>query len=200
MGERGRRPGSPDTRAAILAAARELFADRGFSGATIRAIAAHAGVDPALVHHYYGTKADLLVASLELPVDPREVLAPVAALGPEGAGERLMATFLSVWDDPEIGVRLRAFARHVLEPGAEVMVREGFLGALILPLGETMGIDQPGRRMPLVASQIIGLVMMRYVLEVEPIASMPPEELVATLGPALQRYLTGPLPEVGAPE
>lgn len=200
MGERGRRRGSPDTRAAILTAARELFADRGFSGTTVRAIAASAGVDPALVHHYYGTKADLLVASLELPVDPREVLAPVAAQGPEGAGERLLGTFLSVWDDPVIGVRLRGFARHVLEPGAGAMIREGFLGVVILPLGEAMGIDRPERRMPLVASQMIGLIVMRYLLEVEPIASMPAAELVATIGPALQRYLTGPLPAAGSPE
>src|SRR3954469_11292384 len=97
---RGRRPGAPDTRADILAAARALFADRGFGRTTIRAVASDAGVDPALVHHYFGTKDDLFVASLQLPVDPRERLAPALAGGPDGAAERILRVFLEVWDEP----------------------------------------------------------------------------------------------------
>ena len=86
---RGRRPGAPDTRAEVLAAARASFAEKGFRGTTIRAVAASAGVDPALVHHYFGSKDDLFLAALQMPVDPREVLAPVVALGPDGAAARL---------------------------------------------------------------------------------------------------------------
>src|ERR687890_2439282 len=98
---RGRRPGAPDTRATILDAARTAFAQKGFAGTTIRAVATAAGVDAALVHHYFGTKDDLFLAALELPVDPRVALAPAIAAGPDGAGERMLRVFLSVWDDPE---------------------------------------------------------------------------------------------------
>jgi AcrR family transcriptional regulator len=96
---RGRRPGSPDTRAAILVEARALFAAKGYAGTSVRAVATAAGVDAALVHHYFGTKDDLFLAALRAPLDPREVLAPVAAAGVDGAGERLVRIFLSVWDD-----------------------------------------------------------------------------------------------------
>src|SRR5512140_313481 len=97
---RGRRPGAPDTRAAILDAARSAFAEKGFGGTTIRGVAAEAGVDAALVHHYFGTKDDLFVAALELPVDPRQAIAPALVDGPDGAGERLLRVFLGVWGDP----------------------------------------------------------------------------------------------------
>src|SRR5689334_11743536 len=115
---RGRRPGAPDTRAAILAAARARFAEHGLTRTSVRSVAADAGVDAALVHHYFGSKDDLFVAALELPVDPRERLAEVVALGPEGAGERMVRTFLSVWDDPDLRLPLLGLARSVLDPAA----------------------------------------------------------------------------------
>ena len=192
---RGRRPGSPDTRAAILGAARALFASGGISGTSVRAVAAKAGVDPALVHHYFGSKDDLFVAALALPIDPREVLAPIVAQGPDGAAERLLRTFLSVWDDPEHQLPLMAVARSLTDPSGKELMRDGFLKVVIGPLAIALGIDEPERRMPLVASQILGLILMRYLLEVEPIASMPADELVAIYAPTIQRYLTGPLPE-----
>jgi AcrR family transcriptional regulator len=191
---RGRRPGSPDTREAILVAARGLFADRGFGSTSVRAIAAEAGVDPALVHHYFGSKEDLFVTALELPVDPRVLLAPVAALGPDGAAERLLGVFLSVWDDPETRVRLLAVVRRVFEPEGQALIRDGFLRVVIGPIGVALGIDEPERRMPLVVSQMLGLIIVRYVLEIEPVASMPADLVVATYGPTIQRYLTGELP------
>ena len=191
---RGRRPGSPDTRSDILAAARELFAERGFGATSVRAVAAAAGVDPALVHHYFGTKEDLFVAALELPGDPRQVLAPVAQGGPDGAGERFLRTFLSVWDDPDLQLQLVGFARGMLDPASQEVVRDGFLTVVIGPIGVALGITEPERRMPLVASQIVGLILLRYLLRVEPVASMPAEELVAIVAPTLQRYLTGELP------
>src|SRR4051812_30128042 len=94
---RGRRRGGPDTRGEILAAARQSFAGKGFTGTTIRAVAADAGVDPALVHHYFGAKEDLFLAALEIPVDPRRLVPPVFDEGVAGAGERLVRVFLSVW-------------------------------------------------------------------------------------------------------
>lgn len=191
---RGRRPGSPDTRAAILEAARALFAERGYAGTSMRAIGAAAGVDPALVHHYFGRKDDLFMASLQVPFDPREALREVVSGGPERAGEGLVRTFLSVWDDPELQPRLVAFVRSVLEPSGQRLLTEGFLPAVVLPVARALGIEQPEHRMPLVASQVLGLILMRYVLRMEPLASMPAEQVVATYAPTIQRYLTGELP------
>lgn len=191
---RGRRPGAPDTRAAILGAAREQFAAQGFAGTSIRSIAGAAGVDAALVHHYFGTKDDLFVAALQLPVDPRERLAEVVAHGPAGAGERLVRIFVSVWDDPELQLPLLGLARSILDPSGQRLMRDGFVPAVLHPVGVALGIDRPEVRMPLVASQVLGVILTRYVLEVEPIASLPADDLVAIYGPTIQRYLTGPLP------
>jgi AcrR family transcriptional regulator len=191
---RGRRPGSPDTRAAILAVARARFADSGFARTSVRAIAADAGVDPALVHHYFGTKDDLFMAALALPVDPRQVLAPAIAEGPDGAGERILRVFLGVWDEPEIRVRLVAAFRSVFEAQGERLIREGFLPVVIEPVGRALGIERPELRMRLVASQMIGLILMRYVIGVEPLASLPAEDVVAIYAPTIQRYLTGDIP------
>lgn len=196
-GGRGRRPGSPDTRAAILDAARELFAAGGFSGTSVRAVAAKAGVDPALVHHYFGTKDELFVAALALPVDLRQVLVPVVAAGPDGAAERLLRAFLSVWDDPALQLPLIGLARRLLDPSGGELMRDGFLQVVIGPLGAALGIDEPQRRMPVVASQVVGLILMRYLLEVEPLASMPADQVVGTFAPTIQRYLTDPLPGIG---
>jgi AcrR family transcriptional regulator len=191
---RGRRPGSPDTRAAILTEARTLFAERGFAGTSVRAIATAAGVDPALVHHYFGRKDDLFLAALQVPVDPRELLAPVIAAGADGAGERMLRVFLSVWDEPELRVRLLAVVRGAFDDSGQRLIRDGFLKVVVVPVGAALGIDRPEHRMPLVASQVFGLIMVRYVLEVEPLASMPAERVVATYAPTIQRYLTGDLP------
>jgi AcrR family transcriptional regulator len=191
---RGRRPGAPDTRAAVLAAARASFAEKGFRGTTIRAVASTAGVDPALVHHYFGTKDDLFLAAMELPVDPREVLAPVIDGPVEKVAERFLTAFLSVWDDPAIQPALLTVARRVLEPGGDRLLSEGFLPVVVQPVGVVLGLDRPEHRMTLVASQVIGLILMRYVLRVEPLASLPKEAVMATYAPTIQRYLTGDLP------
>lgn len=191
--QRGRRPGGPDTRAQILEAARSRFAEHGFRGTTVRAVAAQAGVDAALVHHYFGTKDDLLVASLALPVDPRELLAEVVAAGPEAAGEGMVRALLGAWDDPDLQPVLLGAARRLLEPGGETLLRDGFVPLVLVPLGRGLGLDHPERRMPVVASQVIGLVVTRYLVRVEPVASMSTDEVVSTFAPTLQRYLTGDL-------
>jgi AcrR family transcriptional regulator len=191
---RGRRPGAPDTRAAILAAARTSFAGKGYAGTTIRGIASVAGVDAALVHHYFGTKDDLFVAALELPIDPREALAPALVGGPEGAGERVLRVFVGVWDDPRNTPVLVAFARSVLDPSAEHLLSEGFLPVVLQPVGRALGLERPDLRMSLVASQLIGIILGRYVLALEPLASLSADALVTTYAPTIQRYLTGDLP------
>ena len=190
---RGRRPGAPDTRAEVLAAARRSFAEKGFRGTTIRAVAASAGVDPALVHHYFGSKDDLFLAALEMPVDPRTILAPVVAQGPDGAGERLLRTFLSVWDEPDIQVRLLAVVRSVLGDDGGRLLKDGFIPVVVGPVLAQLVRDRPDVRIPLVASQVVGLIVTRYVLALPQMAQMPAEDVVARIGPVLQHYLTGDL-------
>jgi len=191
---RGRRPGAPDTKAAILTAARAQFAAQGFARTTIRGVAREAAVDPALVHHYFGSKDDLFVAALELPIDPRTVIGPALSGGLDGAAERLLTAFLSVWDDPAMRASLLVVVRGMLEPEGHRMLREGFLPAVIVPAAAVLGLDDPERRMALVASQVTGLILTRYVLEIEPLASMPAADVVAAIAPNIQRYFEAPLP------
>lgn len=191
---RGRRPGGADTRAVVLAAARSSFAAKGFRGTTIRAVAAQAGVDPSLVHHYFGTKDALFLAAVELPVDPREVLAHLMDGPRDSVAERFLTAFLGVWDDPDLQPALLTVVRRALEPGSDRLFSQGFLPVIVQPIGVTLGLDRPEHRMTLVASQVMGLILMRYVLRVEPLASMPGETVVATYAPTLQRYLTGAIP------
>jgi AcrR family transcriptional regulator len=194
-GARGRRPGGPDTRGEILAAARESFAHKGFAGTTIRAVAATAGVDAALVHHYFGSKDDLFLAALEIPIDPRTVVPEVLGHGVDGAGERLLRVFLAVWENPQARLPLIALVRASLgEAGAVNLLRDGMLRMVFGPVAAMLPGDRPERRVGLVASQLIGLAVGRYVLELEPLASMTPDEVVATVAPTVQRYLDGPLP------
>jgi AcrR family transcriptional regulator len=192
---RGRRSGGADTRGEILDAARACFADKGYAGTSIRAVAAAAEVDPALVHHYFGTKDDLFIAALEMPTDPRPIMAAVAEGDRSTVGPRLVEAFLGVWDDPDTRLRLLAIVRSGVagEPGrsmVETTMRRLVFGYLV----QALGLEDGDRRFGLVVSQMAGLVMTRYVLRLEPIASMPPEEVVAWLGPTLQRYLTDPAP------
>jgi len=191
---RGRRPGAPNTRAEILGAARAAFAEKGFAGTTIRAVAAAAGVDAALVHHYFGTKDDLFLAAMELPVDPRATMAPALAGGVDGAGERLLRAFLSLWDDPEVGPALVGIVRSTLQPGGERLLTQGFVPVVLMPVGQALGIDRPDLRMPLVISHIAGLILTRYVIGLEPIASMPADAVVATYAPVVQHFLSDALP------
>lgn len=192
---RGRRAGGADTRGEILEAARSSFAEAGFAGTSIRKVAASAGVDPALVHHYFGTKDDLFVAALQFPVDPRAVMAGVAAGDPDTLGSRLLERFLGVWESPQARLPLLALVRAGVagEPGRSLV--ESALSRLVFgALGEALELDDSDRRLSLVASQMIGLVVTRYVLELEPLASMPAEEVAAWLGPTVQRYLVDPAP------
>ena len=189
---RGRRPGSPDTRATILAAARTLFAERGFSGASIRAIAAEAGVDPALVHHYFGTKADLYAASLELPVSPMAFVA-WSEVPPDQIGEFMARIFFSLWELPETRVVILGIIRGGLD-GNEEAVRpfREFVTELVRDrLVELIGDDEAEERALGMVAQLVGTVMIRHVVKIEPFVSMSVDELVDLIGPRLQAYLDG---------
>jgi AcrR family transcriptional regulator len=191
----GRRPGNPDTREAILTAAREVFADRGFDQASIRAIAAGAGVDPALVHHYFGTKDQLFLASINSPIDPRELLPQALAGGRDEIGERLVGLFLSVWDSP-FGTAGVALLRSAVgnEWGARLL-REFLTTQVLRRVLASLDLDprEGPLRASLIASQLMGMAMIRYVVRLEPIASAPAEAVVAAVAPTVQRYVTGDL-------
>ena len=194
MTRSGRRAGTSGTRDAILRCARQLFADGGYSGATMRAIAAAAGVDAALVHHYFGTKQQLFAAAMEVPVDPADVVGALR-LGPaDDIGERIIGTFLATWDSQGGQPRIRALVRSaVTDEAAARMLREFLLDAVLSPIAETYAKDHAALRATLVGSQIIGLAMMRYIIGIEPLASADADTVIAAYGPTIQRYLTGEL-------
>jgi len=196
MPRTGRRKGSPDTRETILAAAREAFADRGFEGASIRGIATSAGVDPALVHHYFGTKDDLFLATVGVPVDPGQIIPAVLEGDREQIGARLVGMFLRVWGDPTTGPVLLAIVRSGLQHDWSARMLREFLTSQILRRVVTkldVPADEASIRAALAASQMLGLGLARYVLRIEPLASAEPEAIVAMVAPTVQRYLTGPL-------
>jgi len=190
----GRRPGASGTRDTILAAAKEAFATQGYTATSLRGIARTAGVDPALVTHFFGGKDGLFEAALALPVDPGALVEGLLAGGTTGLGERIVRTFLLVWDStPGQGPMLAMLRSAVSHEDSADKLRELLLRVLLRPLAGGAGGDDPDRRAALLASQVVGLAMTRYVLRLEPIASASADELAPVMGNTLQRYLTGPL-------
>ncbi|MEU8257643.1 TetR family transcriptional regulator [Micromonospora inaquosa] len=192
----GRRPGKPGTREAILDAARTAFAERGFDAASIRAIAGTAEVDPALVHHYFGSKDQLFLAAMNFPVDPGQLVPKVLAGDRDAVGERLVRTFLGIWDSPVGGAAQALLRSAVSNEWTARLLREFVTTQVLRRVLENLDVDpaELPLRGSLVATQMIGLAMMRHVVHLEPVASADPETLVAMIGPTIQRYLTGPLP------
>lgn len=190
----GRRPGESTTREAILEAARRLFAERGYAGATIRAIAAEAGVDAALVVHFFGSKAGLLAEAIEWPFDPEVEMPKLLAGGRKQVGGNLVRLFVTSWDrDGDRNPILTLLRAATIEPQAAELLREFLRERLYPPLLEQLGSDEPDLRADLAASQLIGLGIVRHILKVEPVASATQDDVVAWIGPAVQRYLTGKL-------
>lgn len=194
----GRRPGQPDTRGAILVAARRLFAARGLKGASVRQIAAEAGVDPALVHHYFGTKDALFRATLDIPVEPALLLDEVFADGVEQAPERLVRMFLRVWDDPRTGAAMASFLRTAVSTDeSAAMARQFFSGVVLKAAEGRLGDVDPDEvrvRVSLVLTQMLGLVMARRIIRAEPLVGLSTEQLVALVTPTVARYLLDDLP------
>lgn len=194
-GRTGRRPGDPaQTRQAILDAATQGFAADGFGKTSIRKIAGAAGVDPALVHHYFGSKDQLFMAALNVPIDPSEVLPRVVAGGRDEVGERLVGTFLSVWDSPRGNAAVAVLRSAVAHPWIARLLEEFVLTRIVLPAFAEIGVDDERdreRRSGFVVSQVLGLALSRYVLRFEPLASAPQAEVIAAVGPTIQRYMTG---------
>jgi AcrR family transcriptional regulator len=190
----GRRPGNSTSREDILKAARELFAKRGYQGATMRAIAAKAGVDASLVVHFFGNKVNLLAEAIEWPFDPEVEMPKLLADGKRNVGRRLAELAITTWD--EEGTRHPVFTllrAGMTEPEAAAMLRTFMIQRLYAPLMERLGSDRPELRAGLAVSQIIGVGMGRYVLKLDGLATAKSSEVIDWLAPMLQRYLTGKL-------
>lgn len=199
-----RRPGRPaggsDTRERILASARELFARNGIGNTSIRAVATAAGVDSALVHHYFGTKEKLFAAAVRIPIDPMDIIGPLREIPVEEIGYKLPSMLLPLWDS-ELGTRFIAALRSIIA-GSEVNLFRSFIQDVIAVEVGARVDNPPGSgmvRIQFVASQLVGVVMARYILQLEPFASLPPDQIAKTIAPNLQRYLTGDLPDDLAP-
>jgi len=190
----GRPPGSADTRGRIVAAARAAFGERGYDGATIRDIAARAGVDTALIHHYFGTKQRLFVAAMEMPADFATVVPRLTDGPPDHLGERLARFVLELWDRPEMRPLLLGIVRSAsTDPVAAAMLRRLLTEGPIVALTASLDRPEATLRASLAGSQLIGLLFARFVVGVEPLRSIDVETLVALVGPSIQRFLAGDL-------
>jgi AcrR family transcriptional regulator len=185
----GRRTGQSTTRAHILASARREFAEKGYERASLRAIARGADVDQRLVTHFFGSKHGVFLAAMALPVDPASVVAEVATPGLRGMGKRLARRWVTMWDSAEGRHLVGVLRAAVSNERAARMMREVFVHLVLRQLVHTLEIDEPDRRASLVASQLFGLVLVRYVLHLEPVASMSPDEIAEWIGPTIQHYL-----------
>ncbi|MFE3069400.1 TetR family transcriptional regulator [Streptomyces sp. NPDC059247] len=181
----------PGARERILEAARDQFAERGYDKASVRGIARAAGVDPALVHHYFGTKDEVFAAAVEVSFEPTAVV-PAILDGPrEAIGERLARFFVGVWENPASRAPLLAIVRSALTHEAAAKVLRAFvLRRLLERIADELDVPDPKFRAELAASHMIGIAILRYVIQVEPLASADPEDIVAQVAPTLQRYLT----------
>ena len=188
---RGRRPGGADTRAAILEAARKSFAAKGYDKASMRGIAREAGVDPALVHHYFeGGKAALFVETLDVPVNPARLIDHLLDGDVDRLGWRIVDTFLTVWEPPERRDALVALVRSSMTSEEAARMLREFLGREVFGrVAASTGVPDPQLRGALAASQVLGLVVGRYVVRLPALVDATREELVERLGPVLQHHL-----------
>jgi AcrR family transcriptional regulator len=192
---RGRRSGGSDSRELILATARRLFAEHGFDGTSLRQVAREAEVDPAMVHHFFKGKDELFAQSIELPADPDEVLAGVEELDPGQRAEAIVRAVLRLWESPaQHG--LVAFVRGTIGSKAKTALLREMVARTILSritAGLPCSPEEAKMRGDLVATQVVGLMLMRYVVRLEPLASASRDEVVRLVAPNVQHYLTGEL-------
>ena len=179
---------SERTRAQILAAARQLFAQQGYDATTIRDVAAQASIDPAMVIRYFHSKEELfaLAATIELK------LPPVGAIDPARIGDMLIRRFLEVWEGAPDGRGMAILLRSASSNEfAANKMREVFNAQVRHAVASVGSPANAGLRAGLVSSQLLGLAMCRYILQLPPVVAMSPEEIIRDIGPTLQRYVTG---------
>jgi AcrR family transcriptional regulator len=188
MARAGRRPGQTETREKILDAARHRFAELGYDGATVRGIAADAGVNAALLHHFFGTKQDLFAAAMNLPVNPA-TLVPSILAGPRDAlGERLVRAFLAVWATPSGRTPFIAMLRAAAtNEQVALMMRQFIERTVLAEVARFLGV--PKIRVTGIAAQMMGVALLRYVIKLPPLVQASDEEIVEMLAPVAQYYL-----------
>lgn len=190
----GRPPGASRTRDDILAAAGRQFAEHGYDRASLRAIAADAGVDARLIAHYFGSKQGLFLETVGLPLNPAEILLGVLAAGREGARERIAATLRAILSESDLHERLTAVIRAAAsEPDVARLLREFLSRELFEPAARALPGGDGALRANLAGSQVVGLVMTRYVIGVEPLALAAPDAIARAIAPTIERYLFGSL-------
>lgn len=189
---RGRRPGANDTRVAVRAAALELFADHGFHETSVRKIARHAGVDPALVHYFFGSKAALFDDAVRLPRNPAQLCPTRLRPGSGGIGERLARAVIELWDDPATRAPALALLRSAGgHPAASGRLRDAVLRHVLPLVAAGPSTPTAERSCHLVAGQLVGTMLARYVWMLEPLVSLDRDELARLIGPALEAQLLG---------
>jgi AcrR family transcriptional regulator len=199
-GRRGRREGTTESREHILATARRLFAEHGFDGTSLRQIAREASVDPAMVHHFFKGKDELFALSVALPADPSQVLEGVEQYDPQHRAEAIVRAVLRLWESPAQH-SLVAFLRGTIGSKAKtLLLREAVTRTIIsrIMAGVPGAPAEVALRGNLVATQMVGIMLVRYVVRLEPLASASPEDVVRLVAPNVQHYLTGKL-DLGDP-
>ncbi len=192
---RGRRTGRPQTRAQILEVARRRFLADGYQAVTMRAVAADAGVDAALISYFFGSKKGLFGAALALSANPPQVLLGALPGTPAGLPERVLRALLDAWDKPEHGEPLRVMVSAAVEdPEVGRLLKEVIEREMIERVAEHLGGAEAGYRAAAFTTQLAGVVLSRYVLELDPVATMTVDELVRHLNPGLHAALAGRRP------
>ena len=192
---RGRRPGRPETRAQVLEVARRRFLAEGYQTVTMRSIATEAGVDAALVSYFFGSKRGLFGAALALTANPPELLLAALPGDPVSLPERVLAGLVAAWDDPRQGGPLRVLVTAaVQEPGVARLLTDAFEHEMVDRVADHIGGPHARHRAGAFVAQLAGLVFTRYVLRLEPLASMTPDEIVRHFAPGLRAALQGPRP------
>ncbi|TQE15726.1 TetR/AcrR family transcriptional regulator [Streptomyces ipomoeae] len=186
---------TPATRDRILAAAREEFSERGYDKTSVRGIAKAAGVDSALVHHYFGTKEQMFEAAVEVAFSPVLVVRDSVLEGPlDGVGERLTRTIFGLWENPTTRKPLLAIVRSAVNHEAAAAVFRRLVATqLLYRIARRLELPDAELRAELAAAQLVGVAMLRYVIKVEPLASADLEQIIRRVTPVVQAHLTAPL-------
>jgi AcrR family transcriptional regulator len=187
-----RRSGETDARAQIVAAASREFLDNGYDAVSMRAIARRAGVDPSLVHHYFDEKADLFAEAVTAPIRPDLIVREVLRGPRESIGMNLVTVVLTILEDEKTRDRIISLIRTALgHDFAAVMLRQFVVREVLRRIADELGVDDGELRATAVASQLVGMLVVRYGIRAEPLASAPIEEVARRIGPAIQWHLTG---------
>jgi AcrR family transcriptional regulator len=197
---RGRRQGEPVSRDAVLRAAKQRFAEEGYEKTTLRAIAKDARVDPSMVLYLFGSKAELFRESLRLILDP-DVLVAALTEGDGDVGTRMVRTYLDIWENPDTAASMVAMLQSATSNSDAHEAFRGFMQSYVLTAvsGVLGGGEQARLRAILAATNLVGTAILRYVIQVPPLATLAADDVVKLIGPAVTRYLTADAEELGLP-